>query len=237
MRSGGRSHVRRLLRARRFSDLDTFERTLGTWPPPLLVARNLAQGKRASACVGGAYRFLVANASHESTAPVSKPRLNQRTRCSGAAVRERFRRDVAARLLLQTIVADRGGGVQSFFDVARLEHLSTALQVRPDAGEAVRLQFLTNRARSLPRARALARGHVALGNAEQRLHVVSDFMRDDVRLREVAGRTRPALQVLVERQVDVNVAIAGTIERPDGRPARIRKPVRRRPENSTSVGG
>ena len=120
-------------------------------------------------------------------------------------------------MLLQTVVADGGGGVESFFDVAGLEQLSRAVgAVRPDSGEAVRLQFLTHGKRVRFRfARALARGHGALGNAEQRLHVMPDFMRDDVRLREVAGRAEPALQILIEGQVDVDLAIAGTIERPD----------------------
>src|SRR2546423_11204704 len=64
------------------------------------------------------------------------------------AVRERLRNDVAARLALQAVVADCARGVQSFGDVALLEDVPHLVGViRPDAGEAVRLQLRLDRDR------------------------------------------------------------------------------------------
>ena len=63
-----------------------------------------------------------------------------------APVRERVRVDRAARLLLDPVVADRGGGVQSLLEVARLEQIRLPDgRVRPDPGEAVGLQLEPDR--------------------------------------------------------------------------------------------
>jgi hypothetical protein len=43
--------------------------------------------------------------------------------------------------------------------------------------------------------------------------VVADFVRQDIRLREVARRPEATPQLLVEAQIDVDLAIAGTVER------------------------
>src|SRR5262245_2866841 len=70
------------------------------------------------------------------------PALEPAPTLGGAAVRERLRHDAAHRLALQAIVADRGGGVQAFLDVAGLEDLAGALGVAgPDARQAISLQL------------------------------------------------------------------------------------------------
>jgi hypothetical protein len=56
-----------------------------------------------------------------------------------------------------------------------------------------------------------------VGDAEQRLHVVTDFVRDHVGLREVARRAQARLHRFVESEVDVDLLVAGTVERPHGR--------------------
>ena len=132
---------------------------------------------------------------------------------------ERLGHDAALSLALEAVVADRGGSVQAFLDVARLQDLPGALGVvRPDPGEAIRLQLHLHLERVRFGAAALAlRLLDSPGDPEEVLHVVADLVRDDVRLGEVAGRTDLVAQVTVERQIDVDLAIAGTIEGADGR--------------------
>src|SRR3546814_64420 len=60
----------------------------------------------------------------------------------GRAVGEGVRRDIAAGPHLETVVADRARRVQRLLHVAGLQHPSRFRVVRPDAGEAVRLQLL-----------------------------------------------------------------------------------------------
>ena len=50
-------------------------------------------------------------------------------------------------------------------------------------------------------------------DAEQLLHVMAELMRDHVGLREIAGVAAEVLQLLPERQVDVDLFVFGTIER------------------------
>src|SRR3954471_1494698 len=53
------------------------------------------------------------------------------------AMRERIRHDDAARLALQTVVADRAGGVQALLDIAPLQDLAHPVgAIGPDAGDA-----------------------------------------------------------------------------------------------------
>ena len=44
---------------------------------------------------------------------------------------------------------------------------------------------------------------------------MADLVRDDVRLREVAGRAEALVQLPVETEVDVELVVAWTVERPD----------------------
>ncbi len=133
---------------------------------------------------------------------------------------EAFGHDAARRLALERIVADGGGGGEALLDVAGFEaRLHLVVEVGPDAGEAVGLQFHAHLklvggrlARSL-----LAQRHHLVGNAEQRLHVVADLVRDNVGLREIARRMEAALQFLVEAQVDVDGAVERAIEGAHGR--------------------
>src|SRR5215475_5345917 len=70
------------------------------------------------------------------------PALEPAHALGGAAVRERLRYDTAHRLALQAIVADRGGSVQAFLDVAGLQDLARALGVAgPHARQAIGLQL------------------------------------------------------------------------------------------------
>ena len=65
-------------------------------------------------------------------------------------------------------------------------------------------------------ARALLRSLDVVHDAEQVLDVVADLVGDDVGLGEIPGRPESILQVVVETEVDVDLAIARTIKRADG---------------------
>ena len=93
----------------------------------------------------------------------------------------------------QRIVANLVGSVDRFGDVAAVEILLLALG--PHAGKAVGLQLNLHRigirlilAHRLPTL-------VELGqDADNILHVVADFVRDDIGLREIARRTELVAQ-------------------------------------------
>ncbi len=86
--------------------------------------------------------------------------------------------------------------------------------VRPDAGQAVGLQFQANRQRiGLALADALLHRMHFARNSQQVLDVMTDFVGDDVRLREIAGRPETRPHLVVEAQVDVGLLVGGTVER------------------------
>src|SRR5436305_12377361 len=60
-------------------------------------------------------------------------------------------------------------------------------------------------------------GHGALHlrlDPEQFLHMMPDLMRQNIGLREISGRTKTSLQFVVKTQVDINLLVVGTVERP-----------------------
>src|ERR1041385_4688882 len=137
-----------------------------------------------------------------------------------SAVGKGVRHHIATRLLLQAVVADGRGGLQRRLHVARLNALPLLIGMkRPDAGEAVGLQFDAHldAVRSRFAARGLLRILRLWQNAEQVLHVMTDLMRDDVSLREfagLAGATAEAhLDVAEERGVEIDTLVARAVER------------------------
>src|SRR5262249_4172993 len=133
--------------------------------------------------------------------------------------------DIALRFSLQAVVADGGRGLQRLIDVARIEEVVLSLRaVRPDAGEAIGLQFdahLQRVAVRLAGRRLLLLAHPRQ-NAELVLHVVADLMRDHISLGEFAGvAVRAAaelvLQVVVECDVEIDALIVRAVERSHGR--------------------
>src|SRR4026207_801215 len=46
--------------------------------------------------------------------------------------------------------------------------------------------------------------------------MVTDFMRDHIRLREISRRVEPPAHLFIERQIDVNLLIARTVEWANG---------------------
>src|SRR3954463_6594687 len=139
------------------------------------------------------------------------------------SVRELLRHDAAGAELLQAIVAGRGRGAQRFLHVARIEfdpacRGSSRLRrlVAPHAGIAVGLQLEAHRHRvRAARIRTLRLAHLSF-RAHQRLHVMADLVREHVGLREVARRAETAIQFIVETEIEIDLAIAGTIEGTSG---------------------
>ena len=86
----------------------------------------------------------------------------------------------------------------------------------PDAGVAVGLQFHPHR--QFVGLRCDARDRACCDapgrDAEQRLDVMTDLVRDHVGLREVARRAEALVELAEERQIEIELVIGRAIERP-----------------------
>ena len=125
---------------------------------------------------------------------------------------------VALRLTLEAIITDGCGRPESLLDVAGLQELALLVGVvGPHAGEAVGLKLQAH-------GEAVCGGLVDLTllagdllvDAEHGLNVVSDLMGEHIGLGEVARGPEAIGQLPVEAQVDVDLLVAGTVERADG---------------------
>src|SRR5512132_2129721 len=84
----------------------------------------------------------------------------------------------------------------------------------PNAGEKIRLQLEPDREPVVFRfADPTARRLHTIGNAEQVLHVMSNFVCDDVGLCKIASCPQAFLELTEKTEVDVNAPILRTIER------------------------
>ena len=100
--------------------------------------------------------------------------------------------------------------------------------MRPHAREAVGLQLRAHRQAVASAPGSCARAAVDLGgDAQELLHVVADLVRDHVGLREIARRVEALAQVAVEGEVDVDLLVAGAVERPHRRLPRAARRGRR----------
>src|SRR6516165_10564155 len=134
---------------------------------------------------------------------------------------ERVRNHITLRLPLQSIVADRGRSLHGCFNVPLFNKLPLLLgNVRPDAGEAVRLQFYADlQAVGLRLVHPPLLILYPLQNAELVLDVVTDLMRDHIRLRELASfaadiaTLKTPLKVLEEARVEIDLLVNRAIER------------------------
>ena len=150
---------------------------------------------------------------HESTLPDWSPRRSHSTRCSD-----------------DPWVNDSGTTVPCDWRCSRSSPMAAAALspssaspgleqsllrgvVSPHAGVAVGLQFLPHRERigfaftgTLP-----GRLHSSR-HACQRLHVMTDFVRDHVGLCEVSGRTESFVEIPEEGEVEIDLAVGRTVE-------------------------
>ena len=130
--------------------------------------------------------------------------------------RESIRHQASGGHFLEPVVADSRRGAQRFLriagfelDVSRLEAAAFRSRMAPKTGQAISLQFEGDR-------RAVgADGRAArcLVEAEQMLDMMAELVGDHVGFREIAGRPEPLRQLVEETQVEVDLAIAGPVER------------------------
>ena len=162
--------------------------------------RRSLRGQVAVEGLAGAYRSI----GQTSAEPVG---------AGGAgAVGPVFRAYGAAAHALQMVVADGGGGAEGSGDVVLVDDVALGGGVRPDAGEAVGLEFevdgeLISFARNLFRQPA----HFAL-DAGELLDVVAEFVSENVGLGEVSRVAAHAFEVIPEIEIDVDLFIGWTIE-------------------------
>src|SRR5581483_1038772 len=194
-------------------------RRYGTAPSSRTCRRRTPRGRwsRCSAtgrtCGSRSERAAEGVAPGRLAAPVAavEPLL---TLCGGS-VGPRLRVHAPLRRLLDAVVADGRGRVESLVHVLLGEVGDVAGRngvPRPDAGVAVGLQLGADGAALRP-----LRGPRA-ERAEQVLRVVPVLVRDHVRLGERAALCAEAIvQLLVEAEVDVDVLVRRTVERPDVR--------------------
>src|SRR5205085_10826753 len=124
--------------------------------------------------------------------------------------------DVAGGHALQAIVANGRGGTQAGRDIAGIDDVALLGGVAPDASEAVRLEFEPYREMIAFRRFATPQVGDALLDPEKFLHVMPDLMRDDVGLRELAGRAEAAAQLVEEGKVDVDLFVGWAVKRAGG---------------------
>ena len=117
---------------------------------------------------------------------------------------------------LQAIVAHGGCGAERGFHVAFFEQAALLRRVRPDAREAIGLQFEFYGERIyFARILFLKLAHFSFDPGEL-LNVVAEFVSENVGLRELAGRAEAAIQFIEETQVDVDFFVLGAIKRAGG---------------------
>ena len=130
---------------------------------------------------------------------------------------ERFRMHAPGRHPLQPIVSHRGRRAEAGFHIAGVNDIALGRRVTPDPGETVGLQFQTDRERvSLGGVRHLPSPDTSF-DAENLLNVMSDFMRDHVRLRELTGGSEALAQFVEEAEIEIHFFVLGTIEGPGRR--------------------
>jgi hypothetical protein len=128
----------------------------------------------------------------------------------------------SARRFLQAIVADRLGGRDRRFEVAWLEEMLLLFLIGgPDAGETIGHELDPHRqiirAALIAHARGTLLGRLDFReNAEQVLHMMADFMGDDISIGKVTAAAEAPLHVLKEGRVEINFLIPWAIERPHG---------------------
>src|SRR5690349_14869067 len=82
-------------------------------------------------------------------------------------------------------------------------------RMSPDPSVAIGLKFQSHRTA----VRTHASGTNALIGAEQVLHVMSELVRNDVGLGEIAGRAESLREFVEETEIEIDLLVSGTVER------------------------
>ena len=129
-----------------------------------------------------------------------------------------FRLYVALPHLLKPVITDCGGSSQPFLEIAWFDQVSVVLgMVAPYASKTIGLQFHAHGERiMLCRRATLLKSGDFPRNAEQILDMVPDLVRDDIGLGKVAGRAESLGHFVKEGKIQIDLLIAGTVERAHG---------------------
>jgi len=116
---------------------------------------------------------------------------------------------------LKSVIANCAGCPHSFFNIAGFDNVLNPVGIpSPNAGQKICLQLEPDRELIVFRlTHSTARRLHAIGDTEQILNVMSNFVGYDVGLCEVASRTQAFLELTEKTEVDINASIFRTIER------------------------
>ena len=145
--------------------------------------------------------------------PVHPPLEPLRSLC-GSPVGKRVGTDLPSRHALKAVVTYCRRRAERALDVASLQEISSLRRFCPNTRETVSLQLEPNRERILRTWVAALQAPDLPFDAHQILNMVSEFVRQDVGLRELAGRSKSALQLVIKAKVNVDLLVLWTVERP-----------------------
>src|ERR1700731_5029108 len=130
---------------------------------------------------------------------------------------EGFRTDPSGGHLLQAIISYGGRRVYGAFHITFFQKLTLVSGVPPPSGQAVRLQLhFDGQGIAFAWFAAHQRADLLL-NANQFLHMMSQFVCKYVSLSKVARRAKASLQFVIKSQIDINLFVGWTVERASGR--------------------
>ena len=111
-------------------------------------------------------------------------------------MRKRIGHHLTAQSILESVIANRTGGANCFFDVTRFYDVFDPVGVAgPNTSEKICLQLESDREPIvLAWSHAAARRLHTICNAEQILNMMPNFMCDHIGLREIASRTKAFVQ-------------------------------------------
>jgi hypothetical protein len=116
---------------------------------------------------------------------------------------------------LKSVIANCVGSAHRFFNIASFDDVLDPVGIpRPNAGQKICLQLEPDRELIVFRlTNSTARRLEAIGDTEQILNVMSNFVGYNVGLCEIASRTQAFLELTEKTEVDINASILRTIER------------------------
>src|SRR5579863_2003386 len=127
-------------------------------------------------------------------------------------MRKRLRIYKSLAQTLQPVIPHCRRGSQRGVYVSPVDDSALLGRITPDAGETIGLQFQPDRQRiPLSRFALLQTPHPRL-DSENLLHMMSNFVCDYVRLRELARSPEALLQFSEEREVQINLFVFRAIE-------------------------
>src|SRR5437762_14288385 len=122
-------------------------------------------------------------------------------------MRKGIRHDISLPFTLQTIVTDGARRTQCFLDIAGFDDAPPLRMVGPDASQKICLKLKPHRT-----ARGALLVRSATHSPEQVLHVMTNFMSDDIGDRKISRRAKPGSQLVKECKINVKLLVARTIK-------------------------